>query len=153
MIKGTGISNVIYSNIGIGEEIDSQLEKAGVHYLAETESIIMLAHNRGEDELVHRHLKDFMGSENLPCLNFDMNEAYFEIMIFAFNIHQSFKRDCCENVLGKEVYPTTFRRKMIDFAGKIVKHARKKVLKVSTIVKEQLRLDEVWAAAGVMPEY
>ena len=151
VIKGTGIASIVYTNLGMNQEIDLQLENAGVDYLIETENIIMLAHNRGEDELVHRHVKDFAGTENLPCLDFEMNEAYFSIMLFSFNMQQSFKRDCCETVIGKDTYPKTFRRKLIDFAGKIVKHARKTTMKVGAIAKKQLQLEIVWELAGSVP--
>ena len=108
----------------------------------------MLAHNRGEDELTHRHIKDFAG-EQLPCLEFGMNEAYFMIMLISFNLHQTFKRDCCEAHIGRDCYPTTFRRKVIDFAGRIVKHARTTVMKVAAVVKKSLSLDSIWEAASI----
>ncbi len=109
----------------------------------------MLAHNRGEDELTHRHIKDFATREQLPCKDFDMNHTYFEIMILAFNLYESFKRDCLNGVMSAGSYPEKVRRKFIDTAGRIVKTARKTILAVPQIIMEQLSLSEVWQRAAV----
>lgn len=148
LIKGAGTTNIVYTNLGEMNRITEEMEKAGCGYLAETERVIMLAHNRGDSELTHRHIKDFAG-EQMPCKDFGMNEAYFNIMILSFNLHQAFKRDCVEEVIGKDTYPTTFRRKFIDFAGKIVTHAGTTVMKVSASVKTALQLDLIWEKAAI----
>ena len=148
LIKGAGTTNIVYTNLGEMNRITEEMEKAGCGYLTETERVILLAHNRGDSELTHRHIKDFAG-ERLPCKDFGMNEAYFNIMILSFNLHQAFKRDCVEEIIGKDTYPTTFRRKFLDFAGKIVTHAGTTVMKVSATVKTALQLDLIWEKAAI----
>jgi len=148
LIKGAGTTNTVYTNLGRPNRVSYELEKTGCGYLTETEKIIMLAHNRGDSELTHRHIKDFAG-EQMPCKDFGMNEAYFNIMILSFNLHQAFKRDCVEEVIGKDTYPTTFRRKFLDFAGKIVTHAGTTIMKVSKSVKTTLQLDLIWEKAAI----
>ena len=149
IIPGMGRMSLSYTNLGTDPELMCSLADAGVDYLAETENIIMLAHNRGEDELTHRHIKDFATREQLPCKDFDINRAYFEIMIFAFNLYESFKRDCLNGVMSAGSYPEKVRRKFIDTAGRIVKTARKTILAVPQIIMEQLSLSEVWQRAAV----
>ncbi len=140
--------NILYTNLGVDPEVMEQLEAAGVSYLAETSNILMLAHNRGESELTHRHIKDFAG-EKLPCQNFEMNEAYFMMMLLSFNLHQAFKRDCCEEIMGKkEMYPETCRRQLFDLPGIIVTHANKLVIKVAN-TKACETLQYVWGKAQV----
>lgn len=149
IIPGMGRMSLSYTNLGIDPELMRSFEDAGVDYLAKTENIIMLAHNRGEDELAHRHIKDFATREQFPCKDFDMNRAYFEIMILAFNLYESFKRDCLDGVMPITSYPEKIRRKFIDTAGRIVKTARRTILAIPKIVMEQLSLEEVWQKAVV----
>ncbi len=147
IIPGMGRMSLSYTNLGTDPELMRSFEDAGVDYLAQTENIIMLAHNRGEDELSHRHIKDFATREQLPCKDFDMNRTYFEIMILAFNLYESFKRDCLDGVMSPTSYPEKFRRKFIDTAGRIVKTARRTILAVPGVIMEQLSLTEVWQKA------
>lgn len=148
IIPGMGRMTLNYTNLGIDSELMQSLEDAGVAYLANTENIIMLSHNRGEDELAHRHIKDFATREQLPCKDFEMNRAYFEIMILAFNIYESFKRDCLEGVLPVTSYPEKIRRKFIDTAGRIVKKAHTILLSIPRVIFKQLSLAEVWQKAA-----
>ena len=50
-------------------------------------------------------------------------------------MHQGFKEDVFEKREDKQCYPTTFRRRFIDFAGRIVRHAHTTSLKVRESVK------------------
>jgi len=147
LVPGTGKVNLNYTNLCVNSIVTQQFEDAGCGYLGKTENIIMLAHNRGEDELIHRHIKDFAGEE-MPFLKFEMNAEWFHLMIFSFNMHQGFKEDVFEKREDKQCYPTTFRRRFIDFAGRIVRHAHTTVLKVRKSVKESITLDSLWVAAA-----
>ena len=53
----------------------------------------------GSTELVHRALKDSQRKE------------------------RGFKEDVCQPVVPLNCYPTTLRRRIVDVAGKIVRHA------------------------------
>lgn len=152
LIKGMGRPNIVYTNLGMTNKITARLRSCGYSNLCQVTGIIELYHKRGEAELLHRHIKDFAG-EKLPCKDFGMNKAYFNIMLTAFNLYQAFKEDCLkdvsEKVIEKNCYPASFRRQFIDFAGKIVHHAGEIVLKVQASVKKILNLDQVWARAAV----
>jgi hypothetical protein len=76
-----------------------------------------------------------------------MNRAYFEIMILALNIYESFKRDCLDGVMSVTSYPEKIRRKFIDTAGRIVKKSGAVVLSIPRVVFEQLSLEKVWQKA------
>lgn len=97
-------------------------------------NIIKLAHQRGEAELVHRNLKEF-GFEQMPFKKFSSNHAFFQMMVLSFNLYESFKWDICQEVgvVALSAQPNTFRRTFIDIAGKIVRHGRKCILKVSNL--------------------
>ena len=60
---------LLYTNLGMGEDIDVLLQTAGLTHWTEPEHVIRLHHSRGGDELVHRALKEF-GSETLPFKRF-----------------------------------------------------------------------------------
>lgn len=139
---------IYYTNIGITPELTAQLLQAGCGDYLETASIVRLAHERGTAELVHRHLKDF-GFEQMPFEKFFMNEAFYFTLLVAFNLYESYKRDCCAKVISTAVYPTTFRRELIDFAGKIVSHARRIILKVTSVIFEKLH--HIWRKANCPP--
>ena len=94
------------------------------------ERIIDLAHSRGEAELVHRRLKDF-ADETLPFKRFALNEAWFYLMLIAFDLFQMVKEEKDAELETASMYPTTFRRGLIDTAGKIVRHAGKTILKTT----------------------
>ncbi len=143
LVPETGKKNLNYTNLDIDPVVTQQFEEAGCGYLCKTENIIMLAHNRGEDELTHRHIKDFAG-EGMPFLDFDMNAEWFHMMIFSFNMYHAFKEDCFDKREDRDSYPTTFRRKFIDFAGRIVRHGHTTILKVRESVKKSLDLERLW---------
>jgi len=57
---------------------------------------------------------------------------------------ESSKRDVTADVILVTSYPNTFRRRLIDFAVKIVKHRGKVTMKVGEIIMSTLRLKELW---------
>jgi len=135
--------SVLYTNLGCGQPIDRQLTEAGQARWLTAEAILEGYHQRGSDELIHRALKDF-GSETLPFRRFPANAAFYYIQLLSFFLYESFKVDVCQPVLHASCYPTTFRRRVVDVAGKIVRHAGKIILKVTSAVYDQLRLDILW---------
>ena len=141
---------VFYTNLGRGEKIDERLRAAGFAHLMEPERIIRDYHNRGRDELVHRALKDFAAQE-LPFKRFARNAAFYHTMLVAFFLYEAFKEDVCAPGLSPVAYPTTFRRKIIDIAAKIVRHAGRVILKVPEAVWKHLRFDELWKRSAQPP--
>jgi hypothetical protein len=143
---------IYYTNIGLGQAIDYQLIDAGREDLLQAEKIIECAHSRGRDELIHRSLKDF-GHEELPFERFAPNAAYYYIMVLAFFLYECFKEDVCAGVVPVACYATTFRRKVIDIAAKIVRTSGKIILKVTQAVWEHLKIDKLWERSEIPPRF
>jgi hypothetical protein len=102
--------------------------------------------------LVHRGLKDF-GFEELPFLRFAPNAALYYTMVVAFFLFECFKRDVSGDVIPVESYATTLRRRLIDVAAKIVRHAGQVILKVATAAMGQLQFATLWAKSGAPPQF
>ena len=141
---------VLYTNLGCGELIDGLLADAGHTDWTEAYRIIELYHERGADELVHRALKDF-ASETLPFKQFTPNAAFYYTMLVAFFLYECFKLDVAQPVVPVASYPTRLRRKIIDFAAKIVRSGGYTILKVTEATWRELRLDELWLRSGKAP--
>jgi len=134
---------IVYTNLGMGDLIDGQIYKAGEGNLLTAQGLIAAYHGRGCDELVHRALKDF-GSQQLPFKRFHQNAAFYYTMLIAFFVYEAFKEDICAPVVAVSSYATTLRRKILDVAGKIVNHAGKITLKVTTTTWETLGFYQLW---------
>lgn len=140
-----GQESIYYTNIGDSHVLTEQLKQAGCATYLEAASIVKLAHQRGEAELLHRNFKEF-GFQQMPFKKFNCNEAFFYTMVLSFNLYESYKWDVCREtgIVPLTCHPNTFRRKLIDFAGKIVRHGRRCILKVTAQVREGLELDRLW---------
>lgn len=143
---------ILYTNLGMGGRIDELLSNAGKTEFFAPEKIIELQHDRGADELVFRSVKDFAG-EKLPCKRFNMNAAWFYTMLVSFFLFECFKEDVSAGILPVTAYPTRFRRTIIDFAAKIVRHGGKTILKVTQAVHSRLNLDVLWQRATSPPVF
>jgi len=143
---------IIYTNIGMGDEIDGLLAEAGYASLFEATNIIECSHSRGRDELVHRALKDF-GHEELPFKRFAPNAAYYSMMVLAFFLFEAFKEDVCSGIVQTTAYATTVRRTIIDIAGKIIRTSGKIILKVTTATWKNLGFDVLWERSGSPPRF
>lgn len=148
-----GRESIYYTNIGESHVLTQQLEQAGGGEYLEAAAIVKLAHQRGEAELLHRNFKEF-GFEQMPFKRFTCNEAFFYTMVLSFNLYESYKWDVCKDtgIVPLTCHPNTFRRKLIDFAGKIVRHGRRCILKVTAQVRERLELDRIWALCNKGPD-
>jgi hypothetical protein len=143
---------VLYTNLGRGELIDERLAACGMLGLVKPEAIIETYHGRGSDELIHRALKDF-GSEELPFKRFAPNAAFYYTMLVAFFLYETFKEDVCTPVVKLTSYATTLRRRLIDIAAKVVRHAGKITLKVATATWKGLNFAELWQRSGAPPSF
>jgi hypothetical protein len=148
-----GMENIYYTNIGENDVLTQQLKQSGGGDYLDAAAIVKLAHQRGEAELVHRNLKEF-GFQQMPFKRFASNEAFFYTMVLSFNLYESYKWDVCRKtgIVPLTCQPNTFRRKLIDFAGKIVRHGRRCILKVTAHVRERIQLDRIWALCNSGPE-
>ena len=133
------IDRIIYTNLGLDKELNDIFIKGGMEEYFKAETIIESYHNRGNDELVNRALKEF-GTEELPFKRFLPNAAFYYSIVLSFFLYESFKRDVAKGIIDGKSYPTTFRRMLIDFAGKIIHTGRRIILKVSQYVYERLNI-------------
>ena len=109
----------------------------------EDKTIIFHHHQRGADELPHRGLKEF-GSEQLPFQHFAPNRAYYYLMVVSFFLFETFKEDTLKDILPITSYATTIRRKLVDFAAKVVRTGGELILKVPAVVMERLQMALLW---------
>jgi len=107
-------------------------------------------HQRGADELANRALKNF-GHEQLPFKRFAANTAWYYMMCVSHNLFEAFKEDVSAPVISVSAYADTFRRQLIDTAGKIVRHAGKLIMKVPRTSFKRLQLDRLFAACQSAP--
>ena len=134
---------IIYTNLGRGTETDKWLVKMGLRSMLTARGIIESYHDRGGDELVNRALKDF-GNEQLPFKRFHQNAAFYFTMLIGFFLYEAFKEDVCAPVVAVSSYATTLRRKIIDVAGKIVRHAEKTTLRITRAAWQALDFYQMW---------
>jgi len=144
-------NTILYTNIGQDLAITEQLINAEQGDLLTADSIISLSHKRGKDELIHRSIKELATKEQLPFKNMEMNRAYYYLLAISHFLFESYKRDVTYDVLQIESYPNTFRRKLIDFAVKIVSHGGRIILKVTSEIKERLKIVELWRLCQTPP--
>jgi hypothetical protein len=144
--------SIFYTNLGMGQAIDQRLAAVGQKHYLGAAGLIAGYHGRGADELVHRGLKDF-GFEELPFLRFAPNAALYYTMLVAFFLFECFKMDVCGDVIPIEAYATTLRRRLIDVAGKVVRHAGKIILKIAAAAMEHLQFADLWAKSSAPPQF
>ena len=79
-----------------------------------------------------------------------MDSSAFEPVSMApAYLYESFKQDVCDPVVPLSCYATTLRRRLLDVAGKIVRHAGQILLKVTTATWEQLQIRRLWEKSGI----
>ena len=143
-------NSVLYTNIGMNEKFTELLKESNNTKYLKAETIIESYHQRGTDELVNRALKDF-GTEQLPFQKFNQNAGFYFMMLISFFLYQTFKIDVTINVIKVSSYASTFRRKLIDIAGKIIKTGGIIILKVLRSVYNRINIQELWALANSPP--
>jgi hypothetical protein len=84
---------------------------------------------RGQSENWHKELKIGMGMEQMPCGQFEANAMYFAIGVLAYNLAQVLKRRVLPESYGTATV-VTLRWKLYRLAAKLVRHARRWVLRV-----------------------
>lgn len=135
---------VFYTNIGMDAGMTKQLEETGAVEYLQASKIIEMAHSRGASELNHRSLKDFMGKEQLPFKRFANNEAYYHILLITHFLYECYKEDVTSDVLPTGIYPTTFRRRFIDFAAKVIDTGNRVILQVTKAVLDANKIFDMW---------
>lgn len=85
-----------------------------------------------------------MGKEQLPFKRFAMNEAYYYIYLITHFLYECYKEDVAKDVLPQGSYPTTFRRKLIDFAVKVTGTGNRVILQVTKAIRDGNQIFEIW---------
>jgi len=138
---------IYYTNLNDNNQLlintIKDIESIDISNFISCKNIIKLAHKRGESELVHRHIKEYW-KETFPFKYFQANMGFCYTMLISFNLYESYKRRICKNVIKSKCYPNIFRRKLIDFAGKIIDTGRKTILKVPEKIIEKLNLKKIF---------
>lgn len=101
-----------------------------VNTIWELSDIIKFYEKRGNCENYIKETKYNMNIGSLKMKSFWANEAYFQIMMLVYNIFLLFKMDKV-SVNEYRQWILTFRLKYVFVAGKIIKTARKTILKLS----------------------
>ena len=144
--------NIIYTNIGNCAQADRKLiDAGGIHYF-DAETIVRKSHQRGADELIHRSIKELATKEQLPFKSFGMNRAYYFMLVITHFLFEAYKVDVTAQVIPISSYPNTFRRKLIDFAVKIISHSRKTIVKVTQTVYQSTNIEELWRLCQSPPK-
>jgi hypothetical protein len=77
----------------------------------------------------YKEVKNGIGMERMPCGEIYANAVFFRIGVIANNLFIGFKRLSCPESWMKQTI-ATFQGKIVQIAGRIVKHAGKTVLKL-----------------------
>jgi hypothetical protein len=93
------------------------------------EEVLKWHNQRGQAENFNKELKIGLGMERMPCGQTHANAVFFRIGVLAYNLFIGFKRLSCPESWAKHTI-ATFRWKMVQVAGRIVKHAGETVLKL-----------------------
>jgi len=136
---------LIYTNLGTNRKVTAAFSHAlaSMEAAISPERVINTYHLRARDELVNRAFKEF-GTEHLPFKRFASNAAYYYLMVISFFLFETFKQDMNSPVIPITWYPTTFRRRCLDIAGKIVRTAGRTVLKITAAAQGNLQFLELW---------
>jgi len=94
-----------------------------------TEEVLTWHNQRGQAENFNKELKIGLGMERMPCGQTHANAVFFRIGVLAYNLFIGFKRLSCPESWMKQTI-ATFRWKMVQVAGRIVRHAGETVLKL-----------------------
>lgn len=92
--------------------------------------VIQWHNQRGQAENFNKELKIGFGMERMPCGQTEANAVFFRIGVIAYNLFIGFRRLSCPLSWVKHTI-ATFRWKMIQVAGRIVKHSGSIILKIS----------------------
>lgn len=94
-----------------------------------TQGVFDWHNQRGQAENFNKEVKIGFGMERMPCGQTYANAVFFRIGVLAYNLFIGFKRLSCPDSWMKQTI-ATFRWKMVQVAGRMVRHAGETVLKL-----------------------
>jgi hypothetical protein len=95
----------------------------------DTAAVLKWHNQRGQAENFNKEIKIGFGMERMPCGQTYANAVFFRIGVIAYNLFIGFKRLSCPESWMRHTI-ATFRWKIVQVAGRIVRHAGKTVLKL-----------------------
>jgi hypothetical protein len=95
----------------------------------DTGEVLKWHNQRGQAENFNKEIKIGFGMERMPCGQTHANAVFFRIGVIAYNLFIGFKRLTCPESWAKHTI-ATFRWKMVQVAGRIVRHAGETVIKL-----------------------
>lgn len=91
---------------------------------------VLCWHNqRGQAENFHKELKIGFGLERRPCGDGGANAVFFRLGVLAYNLFIRFKRLTCPAAWAAHTIATV-RWRLIQVAGRIIRHAGQVILKL-----------------------
>jgi hypothetical protein len=92
---------------------------------------VLTWHNqRGQAENFNKELKIGFGQDQMPCGQSHANAVYFRIGVIAYNLFLGFRRLARPEAWGRHTI-ATFRWRLVQIAGRIVRHAKQGVPKLA----------------------
>lgn len=103
------------------------------------ENIWYFYRGRASIEIIIRELKESYALAKIPTNNFLANQAYFSLLLFAYNIVNWFKRICLPQKFQRATLQT-LRTELLVLPARLVKSGSKNVLKLPAeyITKQEL---------------
>ena len=98
--------------------------------IKDAQAVLTWHNRRGQAENYNKELKGGFGQDQMPCGESYANAVYFRIGVIAYNLFIGIKRLSCLAAWAHHTV-ATFRWKVIQVAGRIVRHAGKLVLKLA----------------------
>lgn len=122
---------------------EGQTEKYAYHTVASNwaaeekpaDEVLCWHNQRGEAENFNKELKSGFGMEQMPCGESSANAVFFRIGVIAYNLFMGFKRLSCPEAWKRHTIATV-RWKLIQVAGRIVRHAGQVILRLCIQAKE-----------------
>lgn len=125
--RGPYAYHVVASNWPVAEKTE-KTEKAEKE--EKTAHEVLRWHNqRGQAENFNKELKNGLGLDQLPCGDSGANAVFFRIGVLAYNLFIGFKRLACPAAWASQTIATV-RWKLVQVAGRIVRHAGQVVLRL-----------------------
>jgi hypothetical protein len=84
---------------------------------------------------------------------FPPNTVFYYTMLVAFFLYECFKEDVCATEVPLGACTTTFHRKVMDIAARIVRTSGKTILKVTAATWKHLHAEELWLKSGHPPHF
>lgn len=126
------------------KQLDLFVESENKHYVIATnwsdeekdaQAVLTWHNHRGQAENFNKELKNGIGMERMPCGQTNANAVFFRIGVIAYNLFIGFKKLTCPKDWIKHTI-ATFRWKMVQVAGRIVRHAGAIILKLALEIKK-----------------